>query len=163
MEVEDGQEVDEEDELEEEQQEDSSLEHEDQYRLEEEDLPMRQICLSRFGNHHGKPIMPKLTDAMIAGDVAQFVTVGSAAFFKVTGLSNKFIHKPVSDWESDGDYLVAKKMVDQLKVVNDCAERGVQLAQECLGRAKSERKYQSIIQVVENNRKKNQNKRLKVK
>ena len=44
----------------------------------------------------------------------------------------------------------AKK--DHLLVVNDAAERGVKLAYDFVDAAKSEGRYQNILQVVENSR-----------
>jgi len=43
-------------------------------------------------------------------------------------------------------------IVDNLKVVNDTAERGVKIASDFIDYAKKEKKYQCILQVVEQNR-----------
>ena len=44
-------------------------------------------------------------------------------------------------------------MVDSLSVVNDGAERGVKLAHDFLDAAKTNKNFQNILQVVENDRK----------
>ena len=44
------------------------------------------------------------------------------------------------------------KKVKSLKVVNDCAKRGVALIQELCRRTKDEEKLHYLIQVVENHR-----------
>jgi len=51
-------------------------------------------------------------------------------FFKITGLSIDFLQVDVAAWESDANFLSAKKAVKTMCVVNDIAERGVALINE---------------------------------
>ena len=56
-------------------------------------------------------------------------------------------------WESSPSYQRALCVVHNLKVVNDAAERGVKLGSDFLEEAKQEDRWQNILQVVENERK----------
>jgi hypothetical protein len=66
-------------------------------------------------------------------------------------ISSGFLEKPVQEWKSD-DYVNAKNIVDNIRVVNDSAERGVKLVNDCIKSAKKEDRFQQILQVVENSR-----------
>ena len=68
---------------------------------------------------------------------------------------------PVEQWSQNADYKRAKVIVDALRVANDAAESGVKLSQDFRVAAKKEKRYQQILQVVENSRntKPNQRKR----
>ena len=50
-------------------------------------------------------------------------------------------------------FINAKLVIDHIKVVNDAAERSVKLAQDFQGAARKEKRYQNVLQVVENSRK----------
>ena len=56
-----------------------------------------------------------------------FASKKSTAFFTVTGISTDFLEKDPSCWLADDDYLKGLKIVRHFRVVNDAAERGVQL------------------------------------
>ena len=58
----------------------------------------------------------------------------------------------MNDWIADPEYHAAVDIVQNIRVVNDSAERGVKLANDFLKSAKCEEKYQQILQVVENSR-----------
>jgi len=57
-------------------------------------------------------------------------------------------------------YVASAENVKALNVVNDAAERGVKLATDFSDTARSDRHFQNILQVVENDRKKNPNLRV---
>ena len=58
-------------------------------------------------------------------------------------------------WETDDDFQTAKKIVENIKVVNDTAERGVQLIDEYNKKlSTNEEPKQYILQVVSEYRKK---------
>ena len=107
---------------------------------------------NRHGCAYGKPKMPELTEEHFEGSEFNFVTARSNIFFEIMKLDKDFLEKPVSSWPSDKSYLKAKTVVNSLLVVNDASERGVKLTQDFLGRAVQERKFQNLLQVVENNR-----------
>lgn len=61
----------------------------------------------------------------------------------------------VSDWKNLDEYVAAKKTVDELPVVNDCAERTLKLMTDFNESLTSnEPKMQQAIQVIEDHRKK---------
>lgn len=56
-------------------------------------------------------------------------------------------------WEENSDYLEVKKIVENIQVVNEAAERGVKLCNDFLGVTKNEQRFQEALQVVESSRK----------
>ena len=120
--------------------------------LQKNAKPSTTSSTSRFGSGHGKPIMPKVTQEVIEGGLSQFFTENSKHFFEIAKIPYNFLDKPVSDWKIDESYRNAKSVVDKFQVVNDGAERGVKLAQECIDKARGEEKYQNVIQVIEQDR-----------
>ena len=56
-------------------------------------------------------------------------------------------------------YSKSKTTVGNLKVVNDTAKRGLKIASDFIDFARKEKKYQSIMQVVELNRQQQPNQR----
>jgi len=48
-------------------------------------------------------------------------------FFSATGISQRFLKKDPSEWANDPNFIHGKNITKDLKVVNDCAERGVAL------------------------------------
>ena len=53
-----------------------------------EEQKRRENSSSRFGSGHGKPIMPKVTEAMIQGGLSQFVNKNSKSFFVISRISD---------------------------------------------------------------------------
>ena len=52
---------------------------------------------------------------------------GSLFIFDELGFGKEWLNKPVSEWENDASFLKMKAWIQNLKVTNDCAERGVKL------------------------------------
>ena len=78
-----------------------------------------------------------------------FVTYNTKRFFKITGISAEFLDKDPKNWEEDSDFCGVMKIVKQIKVVNDLAERGVALITECtLLITNYEEEKQYLLQVV---------------
>ena len=50
--------------------------------------------------------------------------------FKILNLKSDWLGLPTNEWEDDEDYLAARKFVHTVKVINECAERGIKLAQD---------------------------------
>lgn len=119
-------------------------------------FPATNVPTKRFGNYHGKPSFPIESNIDLEGDLSQFVGSDSMFFFSLLRIPHtgphSLLEKPVRLWENDPDYLQAKETVDHLLVVNDAAERGVKLAYDFLDTAKSEGRFQDVLQVVENSR-----------
>ena len=76
----------------------------------------------------------------------------SRRFFKILDIDASSLENPVSQWVRNSAYLKAKEIVENLRVVNDTAERGVKLCHDFLVCAKKEATFQKILQVVKHNR-----------
>ena len=99
----------------------------------------------------GLPTYPDLTPAT---ELSDLVTGKSWQFFTITGTGFEWLTKPVTEWESDGEFVKARNFVLHVKTVNDTAERAVKLASEYVNiLTKDSKTRQKIIQVVEKARK----------
>lgn len=89
----------------------------------------------------GKLITPELRERTQLWDL---FGPGSWLLFKLLGIEGKsFVKKSVGEWESDMDYRKVKNVVENIKVVNDGAERAILLAktmQNKLSRKEAQRK-----------------------
>ena len=65
-----------------------------------------------------------------------------------------FLHEKVDTWEHTDGYKNALQKLKSINVVNDPAERAVKMTTDFLGKAKSEGHLQNVLQVVEQDRKK---------
>ena len=74
-------------------------------------------------------------------------------------MDTSFLHQPVQTWGDNESYKEALNVVNNLRVVNDTAECGVKLGNDFIDTAKMEARYQNILQVVENDRKRIPNQR----
>ena len=59
---------------------------------------------------------------------------------------------PPHTWEKFEDFRVFKEYVDNVKVVNDLAERGIKLISDFIHMAKDEEQVQALLQCVEHHR-----------
>ena len=110
------------------------------------------ICKTRFGSGFGKPQFPQ-PPKDTSRDLDFYIGGDSWMFFNILKIDSSFLRKPVVEWKDNQLYKNAKLIVDNIKVVNDAAERGLKLAQDFQGAAQKEQHYQNILQVVENSRK----------
>ena len=114
----------------------------------------KKICSKRMGpSKYGKPCFPKLPAPEADFDLSDFMGEDSWSFFHILKLKSSFISLPVKEWPANCDFQEGKRVVDSLSVVNDGAERGVKLAHNFLDAAKTNKNFQNILQVVENDRK----------
>lgn len=109
----------------------------------------------RFGTEFGKPSFP--AEVTLASSLADFVNPDSWFMFHILQLDSQFLSAEVSDWEMSAAYQTSARNVEALNVVNDSAERGVKLTSDFLSFAKGEEHFQNILQVVEDERKKQPN------
>jgi len=87
--------------------------------------------------------------------VANFVTKKSLHFFEALNLDASFLTVDPLDWENRDDYRKAAQFVQNIKVVNDLAERGVALMKNYNNIiTKNEDQKQFLLQVVEQHRQK---------
>ena len=112
---------------------------------------------NRLGN--GRPKMPEMPLEGKTECLSRFVGASSWSFLKKIGTNGEFLAKSAETWFNDPEYIKMKEVVDNLQVVNDAAERGVKLCSDQLKSAKSEDKFQDILQVVENARHQTPNQR----
>ncbi|KAG0717872.1 hypothetical protein GWK47_053604 [Chionoecetes opilio] len=70
------------------------------------------------------------------------------------GVSQKFLHQDPEKWKDLPEFAEASKTFQNIKVVNDFAERGVALMQEYNALlTKNEEQHQFLLQVIEEHRK----------
>ena len=86
-----------------------------------------------------------------------FVSSNTIRFFEGIGLSSTFLNKDPNEWFGDSTYIVAKNIVEHIKVVNDNAERGVSLITEynrlhTCNEEKTVSTEQFLLQVVSSHR-----------
>ena len=110
-----------------------------------------RLCSKRHGSGFGKPSFCKMP-TIVSNDISAFIGDDSWSFFHITGLDDSFLNTPVAQWEANNAYQQGKLIVNNIRVVNDSAERGVKLCQDFSGSAHKEKHFQSILQVVENSR-----------
>lgn len=92
---------------------------------------------------------------ILTSNISDFVNKNSVVLFNQLDLSYNFLSKDPEDWKSDKDYINCKKILSEVSVVNDNAERGVALIQEYNNSlTKNEEQKQYLIRVVEYHRKK---------
>ena len=85
--------------------------------------------------------------------IEDFVTKNSRLFFQHLGISSNFLDSDLATWEFREDYKAALETVSQLKVVNDCAERGVALIEEYNSIiTRKEKQKQYLLQIVQDHR-----------
>ena len=89
-------------------------------------------------------------DSMVIED---FVTQNTKRFFKHLHIETGFLEEDPTSWELREDYLAGLKTVQQLRVVNDNAERAVALIEEynsIITRKENQKQY--LLQVVQDHR-----------
>ncbi|KAG0713067.1 hypothetical protein GWK47_017051 [Chionoecetes opilio] len=86
--------------------------------------------------------------------LADFVTSNFNKLLDKFGVSQKFLHQDPEKWKDLPEFAEASKTFQNIKVVNDFAERGVALMQEYNALlTKNERQHQFLLQVIEEHRK----------
>jgi len=109
----------------------------------------------RFGLGFGKPRFP--TSITLTTTLADLITPDSWYVFHLLQLDPQFLMEDVAAWSNSVAYQSSLINLRALNVVNDCAERGVKLSSDFLSSAKDEEHYQNVLQVVEQDRKRQQN------
>ena len=106
---------------------------------------------NRFGSGFGKPKFPEnISESTSLADLA-----GSDSWFTLNLLcvNEQFFAENVEDWPLSPAYQSSVVNVGAFNVVNDSAERNVKLSSDFLSAARSERHYQNVLQMVEQDRK----------
>lgn len=130
---------------------DRDLENSEKNKLAKKILsfPLEKDFTSRHGKEYGKPkfqdVVPtNVVDAASSPDVWKF--------FEILQISHDFLKTPSDTWSDSISYLDGLRKTTEMKVCNDCAERGVKLIQDFLPQSKKETKIQEIVQAVEKSR-----------
>ena len=58
------------------------------------------------------------------------MAINTASFFDTLGISSTFLDTSVEEWPQAESFCIAKSVVNDLKVFNDIAERGVKLMEK---------------------------------
>ena len=75
-------------------------------------------------------------------------------------INSSFLHLLIAEWWNTNDAF--RVSVENVKtIVNDAAEQGVKLATDFIDTVQSDKHFQNILQVVENDRQRNPNLRVK--
>ena len=74
-----------------------------------------------------------------------------------------FLEVAVDKWQKMESCRLSASKVNNIKVINDAAERGVKLNTDYRAKSKSELHYQNLLQVVEKDRKETPHLRKKMK
>ena len=92
-------------------------------------------------NYYGKPNLKPIPDSTTS--LTQMVGPGSNKFFEVLNCTQTFLNVTASRWEENSDYLEVKKIVENIQVVNEAAERSVKLCIDFLGVTKNKQRFAS--------------------
>ncbi|KAK0055830.1 hypothetical protein Bpfe_014699 [Biomphalaria pfeifferi] len=85
--------------------------------------------------------------------LSSFVTTSTRKFFQILQLPDSYLTQNVETWKENDHYQEALRIVQGLKVVNDCAERGVKLIQEYNSiLTNDEQQKQYLLQLVQQHR-----------
>ncbi|VVC38145.1 Hypothetical protein CINCED_3A013392 [Cinara cedri] len=95
----------------------------------------------------------RITVKMTAVQTVQlcdFVCKNTLKLFKALDIPQDFLNPHPSTWENNNDFIESRKRIQNLKVVNDAAERGISLIQTFNGiLTNQEEQKQYLLQVVE--------------
>ena len=84
-----------------------------------------------------------------------FVNENTNRFFERIKIKTDFLSEDPMEWNSDDGYCQARKMLKELQVVNDHAERAVKLMKDFkFALTKDEKEKQYLLQLIANYRKK---------
>ena len=123
-------------------------------QIDKEDKNVDSELINRTGNI--KRYKTKNIDDLFEKNIDFFVTSKSLRFFTRFNLKTDFLDKPPSEWSKQESYIEASKIIGKIKVVNDCAERGVKLMKEFNGKfTKDEKMLQFVLKIVDSHRKSN--------
>ncbi|CAH0383567.1 unnamed protein product [Bemisia tabaci] len=116
-------------------------------------LEEKKKCVFNLKNSEGLPDPPARL-AMFAEEcppLPELFTTNGMKFFEILGISANFLEDDVQNWRNNSEYLSARETVKALRVVNDHAERAVQLLQTYNRKITTkEDDFQDLLQVSSN-------------
>ena len=80
--------------------------------------------------------------------IADFIYAPTMNFFNILNLCTDFLLLDPDDWETDESYIIARKVVGELNVLNDCAERAIALDKRVQGRTYKEDLHQGMMHAI---------------
>ena len=89
--------------------------------------PKKASMTNRDGTDFGKPKFPDIPLSEEETSLLNFVGEDCWGFFRIMKMDSSFLDSPVSSWHLSAEYMDALKVVNNMCVVNDSAERGVKL------------------------------------
>lgn len=101
----------------------------------------------------GKPKFPNFTTELPF--LSSFISPRSWLLFSLMGLSNcqtDWLQLPVEYWDLMENYRTIKNFINQLEVVNDCAERGIKIISDYKDVCRNDEHLDYVIQTVEHHR-----------
>ena len=110
---------------------------------------------NRYGTGFGKPNFPQSIEESTS--LSDLVTEDSWFTLRLLKVDHKFLTEEVESWPVSPAYNSSLANVAAVNVINDFAERGVKLSSDFLSAAKTERHYQNVLQVVEEDRRQRPN------
>ena len=100
-------------------------------RLDEDSksrMASRLLSIPRKADY--KLSVQSVPNLMPATQILDCITHESWEFFDIHKQPPSFLAKPVKDWDEDDVFIKIGSVVRSMKVVNDCAERGIALAKD---------------------------------
>ena len=88
------------------------------------------LALDTVGKEQRLPRASVDAAIICAKGLEDFVSLNTRRFFTITGLPCDFLEKDVDEWATDETYNLGRSIVNNMRVTNDIAERGVSLIQE---------------------------------
>jgi hypothetical protein len=88
------------------------------------------LALDTLGKEQRLPRASLDAAILCAKGLEDFVSINSRRFFTITGLPCDFLEKDVDEWGTDETYNLGRSIINNIRVTNDIAERGVSLIQE---------------------------------
>ena len=119
-------------------------------------MPITKATKNTKGYSLGQPWPVSLshdTDIGLRRELSESVMGGSMFLFDILNFEKGWLQKSVSDWDSDAGFCEMRSWVHNLKVTNDCAERGIKLISDFANSlTKNPEDRQNLLQVVERHR-----------
>lgn len=86
--------------------------------------------------------------------LSDFVSSKTRTFFKTMSIDDSFLATPPNTWKENEGYIDGLRKIKNIRVVNDCAERGIALVSNFNGSVTNQQDQQEyLLQVVEQHRK----------
>lgn len=81
--------------------------------------------------------------------LSDFVNSSSTELFQIYEVDTAFLHEPADNWEATSAYQQAKKILSEIRVTNDCAERAAaHLKQYNRKVTDSDEEFQKLLRVT---------------